>query len=133
MLHRGAKFKNQDFRKESSGQDMGSGNRNKVFFLSFLCRIFFQLLVMTDRSQSALFATYHSKLGICPMIASKYLGCHSRQNGNPETKNRNHWIPASAGTTKPDKFLVIPGKPEIQIAKTGFRVKPGMTIKVNGL
>jgi hypothetical protein len=27
-------------------EDLGSGNRNKVFFLSFLCRVFFQPLFM---------------------------------------------------------------------------------------
>jgi hypothetical protein len=37
---------------------MGSGNRNKVFFLSFFGRIFFQLLVMKDKSQAARLTTY---------------------------------------------------------------------------
>jgi hypothetical protein len=27
------------------------------------------------------------------------LGCHSRENGNPEPKNQCPWIPASAGMT----------------------------------
>ena len=40
------------------------------------------------------------------MIRFKVLGCHSRENGNPEPKNQNSWIPvdktrprASAGMT----------------------------------
>jgi len=27
------------------------------------------------------------------------LGCHSRENGNPEPQNHYLWIPASAGMT----------------------------------
>ena len=38
--------------------NMGSGNRNKVFFLSFLGWIFFQLIVMAEGRQAALFTTY---------------------------------------------------------------------------
>ncbi len=33
------------------------------------------------------------------MIGSMALGCHSRENGNPEPKNQCPWIPASAGMT----------------------------------
>jgi hypothetical protein len=35
MLHRRVEIEKQHFRKESSGQDIGSGDRNKVFFLSW--------------------------------------------------------------------------------------------------
>jgi hypothetical protein len=33
------------------------------------------------------------------MLGLQYSGCHSRENGNPETKNRHPWIPASGGMT----------------------------------
>jgi hypothetical protein len=37
------------------------------------------------------------------MFGLRHSGCHSRENGNPETKNRYPWIPASAGMTNPKK------------------------------
>jgi len=40
-----------------------------------------------------------SKLGVWPMVEPKPLGCHSRENGNPEPKYPYSWIPASAGMT----------------------------------
>jgi hypothetical protein len=50
------------FLEDLQSRNMGSGNRNKVFSLSFLGRTFFQLLVMAEGSQAALFTTYH----FCP-------------------------------------------------------------------
>ena len=47
------------------------------------------------------FISILSKLGIWPMVGLQHSGCHSRENGNPETKNRYPWIPASAGMTNP--------------------------------
>ena len=33
------------------------------------------------------------------MFGPKPIGCHFRENGNPEPKNQYSWIPASAGMT----------------------------------
>jgi hypothetical protein len=52
------------------------------------------------------------------MLGLQRSGCHSRENGNPETKNRYPWIPASAGMTNPkdqpesQKFGKVPKIPE---------------------
>ena len=34
-----------------------------------------------------------SKLGIWPTLGLQHSGCHSCENGNPETENRYSWIP----------------------------------------
>jgi hypothetical protein len=47
------------------------------------------------------------KLGIWPMIVSKALGRHSRENGNPEPKNQYPWIPASEGMTNQKNIELI--------------------------
>jgi hypothetical protein len=50
---------------------MGFGNRNKVFFLSFLGQIFFQLLIMAKGRQAVLFTTY---INLSPKLPKTILG-----------------------------------------------------------
>ena len=81
---------------------MGSGNRNKVFLLSFLCQIFFQLLVMTEWCQSALFTTY---INLSPNLPKTIFG------------ENTHWE---------CRHIKIPPRPPEAVKKFSYREDSGL-------
>jgi len=73
---------------DTGSVSMGGGESHPYFR--------FDVVLLTNRRDLLYAGPVLSKLGIWPMLGLQHSCCHSRENGNPETKNRHRGFPASS-------------------------------------